>query len=77
MTFKEWSKKVDEAGHITETGKCVICGEVYHNYGKATWGYWDEDPINYPLGEDKRCCEKCYREKVEPARAVKYEKVFK
>lgn len=55
--------------HITVKGNCVICGAPYENYGFATWGYWNESPSEYYLGEDKRCCKTCYEQKVMPARA--------
>lgn len=68
MTFTEHMKEMNKLGHIAETGECAICGATYKNYGEATWGYWNESPSEYYIGESKRCCSKCYKEKVIPAR---------
>lgn len=66
---------IDNKGHIQETGKCCFCGSDYKNYGNATWGYWSKEQEEECFGENKRCCDKCYADKIVPARSRKFEQV--
>ena len=62
---------MENKGHITESGKCCFCGADYTNYGNSTWGYWTQAQEEQCFGENMRCCDKCYLEKISPARQRK------
>lgn len=47
--------------------KCNVCGVAYEGYGNSTWGLWNIDEHDV-RGELLRCCDKCNREFVVPAR---------
>ncbi|MBQ8211864.1 MAG: hypothetical protein IJZ27_04980 [Treponema sp.] len=56
---------------MDKEGKCCFCNNRYTEYGKATWGYWTYEQEKMAWGEDKRCCDSCYIEKIVPARRRK------
>ena len=56
---------------MDKEGKCCFCNNRYTDYGKSTWGYWTYEQEQMAWGEDKRCCDSCYIEKMVPARRRK------